>query len=59
LGAVLSIAFTLTTVALIDPVTQIAFLICGWTQSLRPTGNQQEALAPVAAGPFAFKRVFA
>jgi hypothetical protein len=59
LGTTLALAFTLTTVALLDPMTQISFMIFGWTQSLRPTGNEQEALATSATGPFAFKRVFA
>lgn len=59
LGALLAITFTLTTVALLDPMMQLSFLLFGWTQSLRPTGNEQEALAPAATGPFVFKRVFA
>jgi hypothetical protein len=59
LGALLALAFTLTTVALLDPMMQLAFLLFGWTQSLRPTGNQQKVLAPVATAPYSFKRVFA
>jgi len=59
LGTLLSVAFTLTTVSLGEPVLQLAFMFLGWTQSLRPTGNEQESLAPVATGRFAFKRVFA
>lgn len=59
LGALLTLAFTVSTVALMDPMLQLAFLLFGWTQSLRPSGEEQEALAPVATGPFEFQRVFA
>jgi len=59
LGILLSLAFSLTTVSLGEPVMQIAFMLFGWIQSLRPTANQQEALEPIATAPFAFRRVFA
>jgi hypothetical protein len=59
LGTILALSLTISTVALLDPMTQVAFILFGWTQSLRPTGNEQESLAPVATGRFAFKRVFA
>lgn len=60
LGSLLALAFTISTVALVDPMLQVAFMLFGWTQSIRPTGNENEALAPAATtGPFQFKRVFA
>lgn len=59
LGALLAVSFSAATVALMAPVSQLAFLLIGWTQSLRPTDSQEAALAPAAQGPFAFKRVFA
>ncbi len=60
LGSLLALAFSISTVALQDPMIQVAFLLFGWTQSVRPTGNENEALAPSSAvGPFQFKRVFA
>lgn len=55
LGALLALAFSITTVALMDPMTQVAFLIFGWVQSLGPA----RAPAAAAAAPFVFKRVFA
>jgi len=58
LGTLVALAFTIATVALLDPMSQLAFLLFGWTQSLRPTGNQHEELASVVT-PFEFKRVFA
>ena len=59
LGSVLAMAFTLTTVYLGDPMMQLAFLIFGWSQSLRPTKNANAAPAAVASTTYAFQRVFA
>ena len=59
LGTLLAFSFTLTTVSLGDPVLQIAFMIFGWTQSVRATGEETETLTQVSNQPFAFKRVFA
>lgn len=60
LGSLLALAFSISTVALQDPMIQVAFLMLGWTQSVRPTGNENEALAPAnVTSRFQFKRVFA
>ena len=60
LGSLLALAFTITTVALQDPMLQVAFLLLGWTQSVRPTGNEEVGLAQATtSGMFRFKRVFA
>lgn len=59
MGCVLATAFSSTTVSITNPMTQITFMLMGWSASIRPTGDRQEALAPVSTMPFAFKRVFA
>jgi hypothetical protein len=59
LGAVLAMAFTLTTVFLGDPMMQLAFLVFGWAQSLRPTSDANAAPAAVASSAYDFQRVFA
>lgn len=59
LGSLLAVAFTISTVALVDPMLQVTFLLFGWTQSIRPTANEDEALLPTATPRFKFKRVFA
>jgi len=59
LGALLALSFSIATVALLAPMAHIAFLLIGWTQSLRPTDSQEAVLPPAATGPFTFKKVFA
>ena len=59
LGCILATSFSLTTVALADPLTQLWYLLMGWGVSIRPTQTAEDALVPVATGRFAFQRVFA
>lgn len=59
LGCVVAMGFTATTVALIDPMMQVWYLLMGWACSIRPTLTEQDELTPVAAERFAFQRVFA
>jgi len=59
LGAMVGIAFSASTVSLTDPMSQILYLLMGWSYSIRATRTQQGALAPVATSRFAFQRVFA
>ncbi len=58
IGAIISMAFTLTTVSLIDPMTEILFLFLGWSQSVVATKVMETSAAPVAVQPFVFERVF-
>lgn len=59
LGAVLAMAFTLTTVYLGDPMMQIVFLFLGWSMSIRPTRSAETQTVPTSASRFAFQKVFA
>ena len=59
LGCVLAMSFSASTVSLSDPMQQIWFLLMGWSISIQPTLTQEDRLAPVATGRFAFQRVFA
>jgi hypothetical protein len=59
LGAMVGIAFSASTVSLTDPMSQILYLLMGWSYSIRATRTQQESLAPVSTSRFAFQRVFA
>ncbi len=58
LGIAVGAAFTLTTVALSQPVVHLLFLTLGWSQSLRPTVRRPGPEPTLAQKPFVFERVF-
>ena len=58
LGSVISVAFTISTVFLGEPMVEILFLLLGWSQSVIPTRVLESATAPERAQPFVFERVF-
>jgi len=57
-GSILGIAFCIGTVFLTSPVSELIFLMVGWTQSLRTSEPISETLAPAVRARHSFRRVF-
>jgi predicted membrane channel-forming protein YqfA (hemolysin III family) len=55
MGALFGLFLSLTTVYLGEQMTQVLFLLLGWSQSLRDTGSEVEVVVP----KYAFQRVIA
>lgn len=57
-GAIAGMAFCLGTVFLPAPATQLLFMLMGWSQSVRPTKEYEQAAVAAQEPIFHFRRVF-
>jgi hypothetical protein len=58
LGIVAGSAFSLTTVYLGQPTSELLFLILGWTQSIQPTPRELLISSTAEAQPYVFEQIF-